>query len=113
MGNLYEEDLGGLQADLDFLENELFFIEQMKKDRSRRVGNLIGKYIVTTQGISSGHAVFYQDKKVSKEGFWTQYLSNAFGFSSLEGAKSLTKKLKYNNPRVALITGHGTFQYIN
>lgn len=33
MGKLYEEDIGGLQADLDFLENESFFIQQIKKDR--------------------------------------------------------------------------------
>jgi len=113
MGNLYEEDMGGLQEDLDFLESKSFYMEKIKKDRSKRVDHLRGKYIVTTKGISSGHTVFYQDKTVSKGGFWTQYLSNAFGFSTVEGAKTLTKKLKYNNPRVALITGHGTFQYIN
>lgn len=106
------EDIGGQMADHDAwleLQEELAGI---KEDRSRRVRSLAGKYIVAAKGKSSGDITFYQDRKVSSGGYWTKYLSNALGFESLSKAKLHARGFKYGNPKVAIVSSQGNYQWI-
>lgn len=47
-----------------------------------------------------GHLIYYQDKKKSKKGFWTNYRDNALVFYDRILADQIVAKLRYNNPRV-------------
>ncbi|MGG4434505.1 hypothetical protein AAXE64_08085 [Priestia megaterium] len=106
------EDIGGQMADHEHWLDMQERLCGIKDDRKRRVRELSGKFVVATTGRSSGKLVFYQDRKVSKGGCWTQFLSNAFGFSSLEDARLHAKGFKYGNPRVAVVTSDGVYQWI-
>ncbi|WP_442636516.1 hypothetical protein [Rossellomorea marisflavi] len=106
------EDIGGQMADYEHWLEMQFELSGIKEDRKRRVKELSGKYIVATKGKSSGKTVFYQDKDISSKGYWTQYLSNALGFSSLKDAKLHASGFKYGNPKVAIVTSEGIYQWI-
>ncbi|MCU7667690.1 hypothetical protein [Bacillus thuringiensis] len=107
------EDIGGQMADRDLWIEEMERITGIKADRKRRVKLLSGKYVVATTGKSSGHIVFFQDQKVNKGGYWTRFLSNALGFNDLSTAVQLAKGFKFGNPRVAIVTSEGIYQWIN
>lgn len=106
------EDIGVQMADRDLWIEEMERITGIKDDRKLRVKLLSEKYIVATTGKSSGKVVFFQDQNISKGGFWTQYLSNALGFTDLEKAIQISKGFKYGNPRVAVVTSEGNYQWI-
>lgn len=106
------EDIGGQMADRDLWIEAMERIAGIKEDRKLRVKLLSGKYVLTTIGKSSNKIVFFQDQKISKGGYWTQYLSNAFGFSDLSKAIQMAKGFKYGNPRVAIVTSEGNYQWI-
>jgi acetyl-CoA carboxylase carboxyltransferase component len=106
------EDIGGQFADHDHWLELQALHSGIKEDRKRRVRELAGKFVVATQGRSSGNIVFYQDQKVNSGGYWTQYLSNALGFSTLGEAKMHASGFKYGNPRVAVVTSEGLYQWI-
>lgn len=106
------EDIGGQMADYDLWLNELERVSGIKEDRKRRIKELTGKYVVSTSGRSSGKTVFFQDKSVSSGGYWTQYLSNALGFSDLNKAKLIAKGFKYGNPRIAIVNSQGNYIWI-
>lgn len=84
----------------------------IKEDRKCRVRNLAGKYVVCVKGKSSGDMTFYQDRRISKGGYWTKYLGNALGFECLKTAKLHASGFKYGNPRVAIITSNGNYQWV-
>lgn len=84
----------------------------LNEDRKRRLRNLVGRYIVSTKGISSGKTVFYQDQSISRRGYWTQFITNAQGFNTLLEATTFAKQFKYNNPRIAVVTKEGMYQWI-
>ncbi|MED1301735.1 hypothetical protein BK704_20765 [[Bacillus thuringiensis] serovar konkukian] len=107
------EDIGGQMADRDLWIEEMERIAGIKDDRKLRVKLLSGKYVVATTGKSSGKTVFFQDRKINKGGYWTQYLSNALGFKDLNSAIQIAKGFKYGNPRVAIVTSEGIYQWIN
>ncbi|PFA75837.1 hypothetical protein [Bacillus cereus] len=106
------EDIGGQMADRDLWIEEMARIAGIKEDRKLRVKSLSGRYVVATTGKSSNKIVFFQNQKVSKGGYWTQYLSNAFGFDDLAKAIQIAKGFKYGNPRVAIVTAEGNYQWI-
>lgn len=106
------EDIGGQMYDHDAWLEEMERISGIKEDRKRRVKNLAGKYIVSTTGHSSKKPVFFQDQEISKGGYWTQYLSNALAFTDLKKAKLIASGFKYNNPRIAIVTSEGNYQWI-
>lgn len=109
-------DIGGDMADLD-MQAERDAIrhsrtQYIKDDRKRRLKNLAGTYVISAKGYSSGKLTFIQDPKISKGGYWTQFLSNAQGFSDLTEAKEYLRKLKYNNPKIGIVTANGVVVYV-
>ncbi|GGP17180.1 MULTISPECIES: hypothetical protein [Oceanobacillus] len=92
------------QADEEF--------EWILEDRVKRLRNLTGKFVVVTKGKSSGKQVFFQDQRISNEGYWTQFLSNAYGFSDESKAKSYASRFKFNNPKVAIVTASGNYRFL-
>nr|BDD45844.1 hypothetical protein 4 [Bacillaceae bacterium] len=100
------EDIGGQFADHEHWMDMQLELAGIKEDRKRRVRELAGKFVVATKGRSSDKITFYQDRRVSKGGYWTQYLSNALGFTTLGEAKT-AGGFKYGNPRVAIVTFRG------
>ena len=55
-------------------------------------------YVIACKGISSGRTVYLQ--KLSKGGYWTQFIDNARTFWSKEDAEKIAKQFHYNNPHV-------------
>lgn len=105
-------DIGGEMHDYDMWmaqQEELIWI---KEDRQNRLRNLAGKYVVVTKGRSSGRQVFLQDQRISDKGYWTQFLSNAYGFIDQSSAEQYRKKFKFNNPKVAIVTASGIYKFI-
>lgn len=106
------EDIGGQMADHDAwmeLQEELSGI---KEDRKYRIRSLAGKYVVCAKGKSSGDMTFYQDRLISSGGYWTKYLSNALGFVDMDKAKLHAGSFKYGNPKVAIVTSEGNYQWV-
>jgi hypothetical protein len=99
-------------ADIDEWEEMQVRLCDIKNDRKRRVRSLAGKYVVATKGKSSGKMVFYQDRNISSKGYWTQYLSNALGFTTLADAKLHASGFRYGDPKVAIVTSEGIYQWI-
>lgn len=106
------EDVGGNQYDHDAWLEEIDRISGIKEDRKRRVRSLSGKYVVATKGRSSNKTVFFQDKSISKGGYWTQYLSNALGFNDLSKARLIASGFKYGEPKIAIINAQGNYQWV-
>lgn len=106
------EDVGGAQFDLEQAELAREHMNWIKQDRKDRVKALAGKYVVAQKGVSSGVLVFYQDQALNKGGYWTQYLSNAFGYRCMNAAKEHAKTFKYNNPKVAIVTAEGNYRWV-
>lgn len=106
------EDVGGHLADYDIWVEMQVDLSGIKEDRKRRIKDLSGKYVVATNGRSSGKVVFYQDRNISSKGYWTEFLSNALGFESLREAKLHASGFKYGNPRVAIVTAEGIYQWV-
>lgn len=98
-------DVGGDWADLDHLAD-------IKEDRQRRMRSLIGKYVIVTKGKSSGRNTFLQDRRVSTGGYWTQFLSNAFGFDTIDRAEKVMSGFKYGNPRIAIVDKRGSYHFL-
>lgn len=106
------ECIGSQIVDYDYLlqrEDEIYDIELI---RQKRLERLVGKYVITTKGRASGKTVYYQDQDISNKGYWTQFMSNALGFVSLDSAKLHANKFKYGNPKIGLVTAGGNVQYI-
>lgn len=95
------EDWAGHMAQDDFKAEHICRIHE---DRRSRLKMLKGKYVITCKGIKSGKKYYLQDRNISKKGWWTQYLSNAFGYTSKAGAEKKCNELKHNNCRIELIT---------
>lgn len=91
-------DIGGEFAKYDYL---LEVRADLEEDRSRRLKNIKGKYVVICDG--KNKLLYLQDRRISKNHYWTQYIANAITFSDLNSAKTECLKLKFNNPRVALV----------
>ena len=82
---------------------EAYTMYDIKQDRKRRMRELVGRYVVSCDGKSSGKRVFLQDRNVSKGGYWTQYLSNAVGFKDLAIANKNKNLFKYGQPRIYFV----------
>lgn len=106
------EDEGGQLADYYDTAQRIEMMAHIKDDRKRRVKQLAGKYVVATIGKSSKNIVYYQDQKVSDGGYWTQYLSNAQGFRSLQDAQQLMSGFEYGKPRIGIVLDNGNVKWI-
>lgn len=105
-------DQGGDQFDLDNQpENPN---KRRLPLREVRLERLNRKYIVAMPGHKTGRMTFLQDRSVSSGGYWTQFLSNARGFTTEAAARRHAERFRYGNPRVAQVGvgANGTFQYI-
>lgn len=91
------EDVGGDLATSDFLAEKL---SKLYTDRERREIALQGKFIIVCNSQYNGKKLYYQDRNISKRGFWTRYKNNAFGFESKKAAEYCCRKLRYNNARI-------------
>lgn len=94
------EDIGGDMANADF---EAERIANILEDRDERLGNLKGKYVIVCVGNKSKKKCYLQDRNINKGGWWTQYLSNAFGFMSEKAAKDKCRKFRHNNCKVEMV----------
>lgn len=106
------EDIGGQMDDHDAWVELQEKLSGIKEDRKLRVRQLAGRYIVSVKGKSSGDTTFYQDRKISSNGYWTKYLSNALGFESLNEARLHASGFKYGNPKAAIVTSQGNYQWL-
>jgi len=89
-------------SDIDILADR----DDIKADRERRLDSLVGKYVISSFAIKTKRQVYLQDQRISKGGYWTQYLSNALGFVSFEAAQKVLVKYKYNNPTISMVDRH-------
>ncbi len=112
MSSVDTEDIGGELADYAMFMEEMASIQGIKEDRRRRTQALSGKYVVITNGRSSGKTVFMQDPNISRGGYWTQYLSNALGFTEKSKAQLIARGMRYNNPRVAIVNANGNYTFV-
>jgi hypothetical protein len=95
----YMSDIGGDLALMDAMERE---IEDLILDREYRLRNIVGKHVVVSDGQKI--PLYLQDRTVIPNGhYWTKFLANAIPFVDRESAEKACAKLKYNNPRVALV----------
>jgi len=91
----------------DFLMEER---ADIKEDRERRLNVLKGKYIIVSDGKKG--LIYLQDKRISKDHHWTKFLSNAISFNDKKSAQIEVMKLKFNNPRIALVDSKFKLEYI-
>jgi hypothetical protein len=77
--------------------------EDIAEDRERRLHALKGRYVIACDG-KRNQQIYLQDKRISSGHNWTKFLSNAISFSNRLSAQKEVAKLKYNNPRVMIIT---------
>ena len=91
------EDVGGYLADRDFGDTSEF---QLEYERKKREKALAGKFVITCQSRKNNQRLFYQDRNLIKDCFWTKFKSNAFGFYSEIAARAYCKRLRYNKPKV-------------
>ncbi|ASR79897.1 hypothetical protein JANET_274 [Bacillus phage Janet] len=103
---------GEYEAHMDLLAELEHRAADIKADRKRRLNALIGRYVLITDGKSSKKQVYYQDKRISNKGYWTQFLTNALGFDTKSDAEAVKSTLIYNNPRVGLVTAKGNIQIV-
>lgn len=75
------------------------------EERETMGRSLIGKYVIVCDGVSSKKQVYLQDRSISKGGYWTQYISNARSFETVEQTKRCIRSIRYNAPRIALVDG--------
>lgn len=108
MSEAVSMDIGGDWALHDFLMEER---EDIQEDRDRRLNALKGKYIIVSDGKKG--LVYLQDRRISKDHYWTKFLSNAISFSNKESALYEVGKLKYNNPRIAMVNINCKLEFIN
>lgn len=99
-------DIGGEWAMYDFLLEERADIAE---DRERRLNTLKGKYIIVSNGKKG--LIYLQDKRISKDHYWTKFLSNAISFKDKKSAQFEVSKLKFNNPCIALVDSKLNLQY--
>ena len=95
----YGEDMDTVDsyfADTDYEED----FEALCREREKY---LEGKYIITCTSPKTGDTIYYQDRSISKKGFWTRYLCNAFGFRQRTAAEAYCKRLRYNKPKVKYV----------
>lgn len=84
--------------DSDYFESEEEF--ELNLVRKVRESQLHGKYLITTKSRHNGKTLYLQDRKISSNGWWTYFKSNALGFDTKQGATKIADRLKYNKPRV-------------
>lgn len=110
------EDVGGYMADADMAMEEADRVHSVRldilKDRERRVEKLIGRYIIVCNGWKSNKQVYLQDMMISNKGYWTQFMSNAKGFYTLQAAEIELKKFRLNNPNIALVDINSNLVFI-
>lgn len=61
-------------------------------------------FLIICDSPYDGHTIYYQDRKKSKKGFWTNYKDNALVFHDRILADQTAAKLHYNNPRIITTT---------
>ena len=101
---LYDLYIGDMVTE----EMEKERISLILTERECRLNALINKYVIVCKGIKTKKKVYLQDRKVSKGGWWTNYLSNAIGYVSLKAAKEKCKSFKHNSPKVMKVVRHGS-----
>lgn len=89
---------------------EILLIEELRERQNHiidikieRLHNLIGKYVITSTGKGSKR-LYLQDRNISKDFWWTNFLDCAFGFKSEVEASRRVEGYKYNNPKVVRVT---------
>ena len=82
-------------------------------DRKRRHEELIGKYIVVADGVSSKKLVYYQDPRYSRGGYWTEFITNARTYQTISQAERDMASIKLNNPRVGLVESKDTIRIVS
>jgi hypothetical protein len=102
------EDIGGDLAMQDYL---IEVRADLAQERAERKYKLIGKYIIASDG--KKRQLYLQDRRISKDSFWTKYLENAISFNNKQSALAESKKLKYNKPRVYLVTRNYELELVN
>ena len=106
-------DHGGHQAEIDFLNSREGQELLLSQDRESRVRGLTGKYVVSIDGYASGKPVFFQVErfKRNKKDYWTQYLSNAEGFSKKRAIR-ISESLRYGFPKVFRVEKAGRLEEV-
>lgn len=74
---------------------------QLNRIRSKRLNNQKGKYIIV--GNAYNCSIYLQDRRISKNGYWTKYKANARTFNTKEEAEKVVAYFKYNEPKVVKV----------
>lgn len=93
------EDYGEILIIEELRERHTYIVEM----KLERLSNLRGKYVVITSG-KKGKDLYLQDRNISKQYWWTNFLDCAFGFIKQDEAERVKRQYRYNNPRVVKVT---------
>lgn len=85
---------------IDDMDADMELLEEM---RAERLKQLRGTYVITCLSPYTGKILYYQDRSISRKSFWTEFLSNAFGFRSPIAAHAYCKRMRYNKPNVRYV----------
>lgn len=96
----YVDDIEMQYAIVGYFEDDW---DELDTLRSNRLKKLVGKYVITCKARNGKDLLYYQDRSISKNSFWTKFLSNAFGFSSKIAAETYCKRLRYNEPKIWIV----------
>lgn len=95
----YLDDGGNyIDWDSDYFEDAEEF--ELNLTRKLREEKLHKKWLITTKSKHNERTLYLQDRKISTNGWWTYFKSNALGFDTQQGADKVAKRLKYNKPKV-------------
>jgi hypothetical protein len=101
MDNITEAEAMTDYGELVFRDAEIEFREDLEADRERRRNLLKGRYVIVCDGRNG--TIFLQDSRISNKCYWTKFVENAISFTNKVSAEYECCKLRYNNPREALL----------
>lgn len=82
-------------------------------DRKLRHEALIGKHIILANSVSGNKIIYFQDPRISRGGFWTEFITNAKTFQTIAQAEREMAPIKLNNPRIGLVESESTIRIVS
>lgn len=93
---MYGEDEGSILADMGWDADR-----ELEMSRAKWISDMKGKFvIISASRLSPSDRLFYQDRNISRKGFWTKFIANARVFNTEKEAEKVCSRLRYNNQEV-------------
>lgn len=82
-------------------------------DRIRKHEELLGKYVIIADGVSSKKIVYFQDPRYRQGGYWTEFATNARTYPTIQMAQRDLASIRLNNPRIGLVESKDTIKIVS